>query len=147
MLITKGITRMSNIPARNKQILHLQEMIGLYLALPGPGYSDRFFVPLLTFLSLLYGIAGLIGVLLDLVFIASFSLLVFFISLFILSLALNCLTFLLLSRRFLKQDSLPLLSDYTSKQIHITVVRIIGLIACPLLLPIMALLQVSKGSR
>jgi uncharacterized membrane protein len=126
--------------------MSLQEMIGLYLALPGSSKRsesrDRFFFFLLSVLSLLYGAAALFGVILNLVFIASFSLATFLASLFIPSLALNVLTFLLL----LKQYSLPLVSDCTSQQILTALACLIGLIACPLLLPFMALLQVRKGS-
>lgn len=139
---------MSDIPTRDK--MSVQEMIGLYLALPGsskrPASNNRFFFLLLSIVSLLYGAAALFGVILNLVFIASFSLAAFLVSLFVFSLALNILTFLLLSRRFLRHHPLPLVSDYTSQQILTTLARLIGLIACPLLLPLIALLQMRKGS-
>lgn len=139
---------MSDVSAKDN--MSLQDMIGLYLALPGSSkqtaFGNRFFFSLLSVLSLLYGAAALFGVILNLVSVASFSLVAFLVSLFILSLALNILTFLLLSRCFLKRHSLPLINDYTPQQIQMTLVRLIGLIACPLLLPVTALLQARKGS-
>lgn len=128
-----------------KRTLSLQEMFRLYLALPG--YSNQLFFFLLTFLSLLCGIPALVGVFLSLVFIRPFDPVLFLVSLLILSWALNTLTFLLLSKYYIKRQALAPISDYTSEQILTTMVRIIGLMVCPLLLPITALLEVKKSSR
>lgn len=135
---------MLHILVRETRRLDLQERIGLYLAL-SPN-NNTFFFFMMTFLSLLIGIAGLMGVIVSFLF-ATFSLVIFLTSFAILSLALNWLTFLLLSRRILKQHSLPLPNDFASRQILTTLAYTIGLMICPLLLPIMALLQISKNSR
>jgi hypothetical protein len=124
---------MLNSSHGKKPTMSLQEMISLF--------SNQFF--LLIYQTLVLGISGAIGTFSCLVY--HFSLIYFLTSLWFLFLALNSLTLLLLRKRAMKQQPLPKISNYTFEQIINILMRATGLLSCPLLLPIVALLQVRKG--